>query len=152
MLPDSSEGKGGSSFEPSSLESSIHTSNVGFQMLQKMGWNEDKGLGKEGKGITAPVSASLHTGSVGLGKDEEDNKALQEVTRERKKLDLEIEHNEETIQQRIENAERLDKIETDIKTMHKEFFCEICSKQYVNVQEVSCINSFPCSLCYFSLC
>ena len=123
--------------QPSSSDTTIHSSNVGFKMLQKMGWKKEKGLGKEGKGITAPVEATTKTLHVGIGKDEEWTKALNEVTKERKKLDLEIEQTDVQVQQRRDNAERCDQIETDVKTMHKEFFCEICNKQYINVQEVS---------------
>lgn len=145
MLPDSStenknnEQQNSTNPPPSSSSSntSIHSSNVGFKMLQKMGWKEEKGLGKEGKGITAPVEATTHAGQVGIGKEEEYNKALDGVTRERKKLDLEIEQSDEVVQQRKDNAERCDQIESDVKTMHKEFFCEICNKQYINVTEVS---------------
>jgi len=30
--------------------------NVGYQMLQKMGWKEGEGLGSEGQGIKNPVN------------------------------------------------------------------------------------------------
>ena len=30
--------------------------NVGYKMLEKMGWKEGEGLGSEGQGITAPVN------------------------------------------------------------------------------------------------
>ena len=30
--------------------------NLGFQMLQKLGWKEGEGLGTEGQGITEPVN------------------------------------------------------------------------------------------------
>ena len=137
MLPSSTEEDSSSNVnQPSSADTSIHSSNMGFKMLQKMGWKEEKGLGKEGKGITAPVEATKHAGQVGIGKDEEYNKALDDVTRERKKLDLEVEQTAEVVQQRKDNADRCDQIESDVKSMHKEFFCEICNKQYINVQEV----------------
>lgn len=138
MLPNSSndDSPGTAVPQPSSRDASIHSSNMGFKMLQKMGWKEEKGLGKEGKGITAPVEATTHTGHVGIGKEQEYNTALDEVTRERRKLDVEIDQTAEVVQQRKENAERFDQIEADVKTMHKEFYCEVCSKQYINVQEV----------------
>lgn len=45
--------------------------NVGFQMLQKMGWKEGHGLGSLGKGIREPVSvygmAGGSLGCLGLG-------------------------------------------------------------------------------------
>jgi len=34
----------------------ITCENVGFQMLQKMGWKEGEGLGSEGQGIKNPVN------------------------------------------------------------------------------------------------
>lgn len=30
--------------------------NIGYQMLQKLGWQEGEGLGSEGQGIKAPVN------------------------------------------------------------------------------------------------
>jgi hypothetical protein len=144
MLPDhitsseSSSAQDSFGMEDSSQDSSIQSSNVGFKMLQKMGWKEAGGLGKEGKGIIAPIEATQHAGQVGIGKDEEYNKILDEATRERKKLDVEIEQSEEVVQQRKDNAERSNQIEENVKNMHKEFFCEICNKQYINVHEVSC--------------
>ena len=34
----------------------LQCDNVGFQMLQKMGWKEGEGLGSEGQGIKDPVN------------------------------------------------------------------------------------------------
>ena len=59
----------------------IQCDNLGFKMLQKMGWKEGDGLGQEGQGITAPVNkgkqsldgAGVGVGSVGeLKKDDTD--------------------------------------------------------------------------------
>ncbi len=36
-------------------ESKLTEENLGFKMLQRMGWSEGKGLGSEGQGITTPV-------------------------------------------------------------------------------------------------
>ena len=36
-------------------ENRLGQSNLGFKMLQKMGWNEGAGLGAGGSGITAPI-------------------------------------------------------------------------------------------------
>ncbi|VDL61503.1 unnamed protein product [Hymenolepis diminuta] len=43
-------------------------SNVGLQLLKKMGWIKDLGLGKNGSGILEPVKASSNFGRKGLGK------------------------------------------------------------------------------------
>uniref|UniRef100_A0A5K3FGL7 G-patch domain-containing protein n=2 Tax=Mesocestoides corti TaxID=53468 RepID=A0A5K3FGL7_MESCO len=42
--------------------------NVGFQMLEKMGWKEGEGLGASGQGIINPVGkGNVHVDGVGLG-------------------------------------------------------------------------------------
>ncbi|XP_012924163.1 SURP and G-patch domain-containing protein 2 isoform X2 [Heterocephalus glaber] len=41
--------------------------NVGFQMLQKMGWKEGRGLGSCGRGIREPVSLGAASEGEGLG-------------------------------------------------------------------------------------
>uniref|UniRef100_A0A3Q3NNF2 RNA-binding protein 5-like n=1 Tax=Mastacembelus armatus TaxID=205130 RepID=A0A3Q3NNF2_9TELE len=45
----------------------ITSDNIGNKMLQAMGWQEGKGLGRHQQGITAPISASLRTKGTGLG-------------------------------------------------------------------------------------
>jgi hypothetical protein len=45
-------------------------SNFGFRMLQKMGWNEEKGLGKQENGITKFVKLSKRDDGMGLGMDQ----------------------------------------------------------------------------------
>ena len=37
------------------VENKITNENLGFKMLERMGWSEGKGLGQEGAGITTPV-------------------------------------------------------------------------------------------------
>ena len=37
-------------------EFEITCENIGFQMLQNMGWKEGEGLGSEGQGIKKPVN------------------------------------------------------------------------------------------------
>ena len=49
--------KNGSSFDESDYQDNKLTeSNMGFKMLQKMGWSEGAGLGAEGQGITNPIN------------------------------------------------------------------------------------------------
>uniref|UniRef100_A0A3B5B933 RNA-binding protein 5-like n=1 Tax=Stegastes partitus TaxID=144197 RepID=A0A3B5B933_9TELE len=45
----------------------LTSDNIGSKMLQAMGWQEGKGLGRHQQGITAPISASLRTKGTGLG-------------------------------------------------------------------------------------
>ncbi|KAM3938469.1 SURP and G-patch domain-containing protein 2 isoform 2-T3 [Leptodactylus fuscus] len=44
--------------------------NVGFQMLSKMGWQEDQGLGSQGSGIKNPINVGTVSGGEGLGAEE----------------------------------------------------------------------------------
>jgi len=45
--------------------------NLGFKMLERMGWSEGKGLGTEGQGITAPIGKNkTATDNKGLGTKE----------------------------------------------------------------------------------
>lgn len=88
------------------------------------------------KGITAPIQVKSADSSIGLGKQEEYDRAIQEVTRERRKNDIEIEQTEAIIEQRAANAQREQMIEAELKNIHREFYCDICDKQYKNVTEV----------------
>nr|CAB3266694.1 SURP and G-patch domain-containing protein 1-like [Phallusia mammillata] len=55
-------------------EFKIQCDNVGFKMLAKMGWEEGKGLGSEGQGITAPVNQGQKSiDGRGLGIEKPDN-------------------------------------------------------------------------------
>ena len=42
-------------------------SRFGFKMLQKMGWKEDKGLGKNDSGSVASIKVSKRAEGLGLG-------------------------------------------------------------------------------------
>lgn len=50
----------------------ISHSNVGFQLLMKMGWRQGKPLGKSGVGIVEPIKTEMRDMRIGLGKPEED--------------------------------------------------------------------------------
>jgi len=46
----------------------ITEGNVGYQMLQKAGWESGKGLGSEGQGIKAPVNrGDTSSNNLGVG-------------------------------------------------------------------------------------
>ncbi|XP_071965322.1 SURP and G-patch domain-containing protein 1-like [Antedon mediterranea] len=49
-------------------EFKLQADNIGFQMLQKLGWKDGEGLGSEAQGITAPVNrAAQRSDNQGLG-------------------------------------------------------------------------------------
>ncbi|KAG8035816.1 hypothetical protein G9C98_001472 [Cotesia typhae] len=55
-------------------EFKLKEDNIGFQMLQKLGWTEGQGLGSEGSGRIDPVNkATSRLDSSGLGSDRPDN-------------------------------------------------------------------------------
>ncbi|XP_010157782.1 PREDICTED: SURP and G-patch domain-containing protein 2 [Eurypyga helias] len=63
--------------KPKDLEFShkkLTNRNVGFQMLQKMGWQEGHGLGTRGRGIREPVKVGATSAGEGLGVAGEENK------------------------------------------------------------------------------
>jgi splicing factor 4 len=48
--------KGGEEFDESDyVENKLTNENLGFKMLQRMGWNEGTGLGFDAQGITNPI-------------------------------------------------------------------------------------------------
>lgn len=50
-----------------SVSEPIGSENVGNRLLQKMGWTEGQGLGKQNQGRTTIIQAEQHSSTVGLG-------------------------------------------------------------------------------------
>ncbi|KAI3827753.1 hypothetical protein L1987_01836 [Smallanthus sonchifolius] len=115
--------------EQASLDTQLTSSNVGFRLLQKMGW-KGKGLGKNEQGITEPIKSGLRDSKLGVGKQEEDDFFTAEENIQRKKLDIELEETEEIAKKREVMADREHKIQTEVKEIRKVFYCELCDKQY----------------------
>lgn len=51
------------------LATAITSSNLGFRILQKLGWKEGVGLGKEGVGIVAPIDPVVKLSRGGIGRE-----------------------------------------------------------------------------------
>ena len=52
------------------LSSAISSSNIGFRMLQQMGYNPGKALGKHEQGTLEPLNLDVKRSRSGLGRDE----------------------------------------------------------------------------------
>ncbi|MFQ6663648.1 hypothetical protein Gotur_031088 [Gossypium turneri] len=131
--------------QQATLDTKLNSSNVGFRLLQKMGW-KGKGLGKDEQDP-----------KLGIGKQEEDDFFTAEENIQRRKLDIEVEETEEHAKKREQKAaysiyvclligmvyhrgtstsealvlaEREQKIQTEVKEIRKVFYCELCNKQY----------------------
>lgn len=85
--------------EQASLDTQLTSSNVGFRLLQKMGW-KGKGLGKDEQGITEPIKSGIRDPKLGIGKQEEDDFFTAEENIQRKKLHIELEETEEHAKKR----------------------------------------------------
>ncbi|XP_010918538.1 uncharacterized protein [Elaeis guineensis] len=115
--------------EQASLDTQLTSSNIGFRLLQKMGW-KGKGLGKDEQGIIEPIKTGIRDSKLGVGKQEQDDFFTAEENVQRRKLDIELEETEELVKKREVLAEREQKIQTEVKEIKKVFFCDLCNKQY----------------------
>lgn len=120
-----------------SVATPLPDDNRGMRLLLKMGWQRDTGLGRLRTGIVEPLQLADASLGYGLGKQEEYDTAATEATRERKKLDVEVEETAELKKHRQEKHEKAEQLKEDIKAMNRSFYCETCDKQYVNVGEWS---------------
>lgn len=89
--------------EQASLDTQLTSSNIGFRLLQKMGW-KGKGLGKNEQGITEPIKSGMRDPKLGIGKQEEDDFFTAEENIQRRKLDIELEETEELAKKREKAA------------------------------------------------
>ena len=114
----------------------IQSSNIGYKLLQKMGWDEKSALGKHAKGIVTPISLDYKVDTLGLGKKEEFDEWTSSDNIKRKLLSQEIEETEDERLIRIENAKKLEEIKKNVIVINRPFYCEICDKQYKRSSEM----------------
>lgn len=125
--------------------------------MKKFGWKDTEGLGKAGQGtvfilllnglllklavsmsgVVEPIKAQTVDSNTGLGKQEEYDSMIAQTTKDRKRLDIEINQSSDVKRQRLENANKEEALQTELKTINKAFYCDICNKQYKNVAEMS---------------
>ncbi|KAI8985233.1 hypothetical protein BDB01DRAFT_789405 [Pilobolus umbonatus] len=120
-----------------SMDTHIPETNIGYKLLQKLGWKAGKGLGAEGQGRVDPIRIDLKDDSLGVGKAEEYMSNHISSTAKRKALDSEKQM-EETDVQKVERVFKVIKkmeIEKELEQVKRAFYCELCDKQYNKISE-----------------
>ncbi|XP_066281478.1 G patch domain-containing protein 11-like isoform X1 [Branchiostoma lanceolatum] len=94
------------------LSQPISSDNIGFKMLQKMGFKQGQGLGRLGKGRAEPVPLQMKSDRTGMGlaneqkrKADEMNKMRQEMQIKRKRME-ELERGDFALRMKSRFAER----------------------------------------------
>ncbi|KAI5123585.1 hypothetical protein M0805_003403 [Coniferiporia weirii] len=119
------------------VETRIKSSNKGFAMLAKMGWSEGKPLGISGEGRIDPIPFTVKQDSTGLGKITQDVRMIETTVSQRRNLDSErMQHEtEEQRQQREASVAQKAAVQSEISTVLRPFYCELCDKQFKNVAQ-----------------
>ncbi|KAL1922975.1 uncharacterized protein VTP21DRAFT_9351 [Calcarisporiella thermophila] len=120
--------------DASRMDLPIPSTNIGFRMLMKMGW-DGRGLGRTSQGRTDPIPIELKEDSLGIGKKEEDEVYHQLTTAKRKTLEGERVETEEERLKREEKAQKQEAIRKEVQAIKAAFFCELCQKQYSRISE-----------------
>ncbi|PSC75708.1 G patch domain-containing 8 [Micractinium conductrix] len=125
--------------ECASLDAAIPDTNVGYRLLQKLGWRGG-GLGREQQGIREPVRLDANdTGTrIGLGRAavERQYTAAELVERRALESELQAEEDDDRRRKREAEAERQQKIKEEVTHELRMFYCEICRKQYQFAHEM----------------
>ncbi|KAK9862366.1 hypothetical protein WJX84_008778 [Apatococcus fuscideae] len=112
--------------------------NVGFKMLQRMGW-KGKGLGRAEQGLVEPVKGGVEAGMrLGVGKAEEDDHFTAAENVVRKRLDIEVAaaEDEDQAHKREMAAEREVRRRQEVSDIIRTFYCDTCHKQYNTAVEL----------------
>ncbi|KAI0768491.1 hypothetical protein BD413DRAFT_126422 [Trametes elegans] len=137
------------------VETKIKSNNVGFSMLAKMGWVEGSPLGLSGDGIfvsnvriddhaltslagrVEPVPFYVKNDLTGLGKANQDVRMIETTVSQRRELDSErqTKETEEQRRQREEAVARRAAVKSEISSVLRPFYCEVCKKQFQNVAQ-----------------
>ncbi|KAL1952170.1 hypothetical protein VTO73DRAFT_1319 [Trametes versicolor] len=119
------------------VETKIKSTNVGFSMLAKMGWVEGSPLGLSGDGRVDPVPFYVKNDLTGLGKANQDVRMIETTVSQRRKLDSEqqIKETEEQRKQREEAVARRVAVQSELSSVLRPFYCEVCEKQFQNVAQ-----------------
>ncbi|TFJ80006.1 hypothetical protein NSK_008564 [Nannochloropsis salina CCMP1776] len=124
-------------FDQATIDTPLADDNRGMRLLMKMGWKKDTPLGRAGgNGLVVPlqlVDAGL--GGEGLGKGREYDTTAEEATRSRRLLDVEVKETVAIKEERALKAAKEEALKQELKAVVREFYCDICGKQYAGVSD-----------------
>ncbi|EWM22360.1 g patch domain-containing protein 8 [Nannochloropsis gaditana] len=124
-------------FDQATIDTPLADDNRGMKLLMKMGWKKDTPLGRAGgNGLVVPlqlVDAGL--GGEGLGKGREYDTTAEEATRSRRLLDVEVKETVAIKEERALKAAKEEALKQELKAVVREFYCDICGKQYAGVSD-----------------
>jgi len=121
--------------EMASMDRALDASNKGYQLLLKMGWKENTGLGKNGTGKIEPIRIELKDDSKGMGRKELDEEYVNPDNIKRKLMEYEKEETEELKQKRKLESEQIVQRKKDVENITESFYCKLCNKRYKRISE-----------------
>lgn len=117
-----------------SLDRTLSSTNMGRNLLLKMGWKEGCGLGLGGFGRVEPVPISEKRGGdlTGIGKTSLDTRSIASSTANRRALESERQMHETEWErdQRLALVETKQAQKEQVTNALKTYRCELCQKQY----------------------
>ncbi|KAI9243667.1 G-patch domain-containing protein [Phascolomyces articulosus] len=123
--------------EQATMESHIPESNMGYRLLQKMGWKAGQGLGSNGQGRIDPIRIDIKEDVLGVGKAEEEAAYHVSSTAKRKIMGSEKQL-EETTEERMLRETKVkehEMVQEELREVKRAFYCELCDKQYSKIAE-----------------
>ncbi|KAF9396116.1 G patch domain-containing protein 8 [Mortierella sp. AD011] len=116
------------------MQTHIPESNIGYQLLLKMGWKAGTGLGQN---ATAPIPIGLKQDTLGIGKQELVVLYNESTTAKRRTLEVERQA-EETEEERVKREEHVQKkmaVQAELEIVKSAFYCALCDKQYERIAD-----------------
>ncbi|KAI0085639.1 hypothetical protein BDY19DRAFT_964910 [Irpex rosettiformis] len=119
------------------VDTKISSNNKGFAMLAKLGWIEGQPLGLSADGRVDPVPFVMKNDFTGLGKTTQDVRMIETTVSQRRELDSERQTKETENQRktREENVAKRHAVQSEISSVLRPFYCELCDKQFQNVAQ-----------------
>ncbi|CAG8450506.1 788_t:CDS:2 [Ambispora gerdemannii] len=126
-----------SNTDVASMDQHLPSSNIGYKLLMKMGWQAGQGLGKSQQGRRDPIKIETKSDSLGVGKQEEEDYYHVTTTAKRKALDSEkiAEETEVERMKRENKVMKQESIKKELETINSAFYCSLCDKQYTKISE-----------------